>query len=196
MTFTADDMDFLKSLMATCSSTNIYDRLQRIRIGIWQMEVLAQKYQPLLANDQAINDFEAGVDGRTDCVDNTSNTSNYLHILRDIGELDGWTISSPQVRKPLDVTAVHWTPVVIDTKSGDHWSVDSWFRPNGHLPMVMPMKSWLDEKKGWEPPFDHLNTVPESILDLCVPQQPDLPEVSKSEVEEEGEVEEEVEGEE
>jgi hypothetical protein len=131
------------------------------------MELLAQKHQPLLDNDLAINDFEADLDGRTDCVDNTSNTNTYLHILRDIGELTGWTLSSPEVRRALDVTAVHWTAVITDKKSGAPWSIDSWFRPNGHLPMVMPLNSWIDEKKGWEPPFDHMNAVPESILDLC-----------------------------
>jgi hypothetical protein len=178
MTFTANDMDRLKSFMATCSNTKMYDRLQRVRIGIWEMERLAQKYQPLLANDKAINDFEENVEGRTDCVDNSSNTTTYLQILRDIGELTGWELSSPKVRNSLDVTAVHWTAVITDKKSGVPWSIDSWFRPNGHLPMVMPLQSWSDEKKGWEPPFKDMNPVPYSILDLCNPQSPGLPEVS------------------
>ena len=66
--------------------TDCPGRLQRVRIGIWQMELLAQKRQPLLANDLAINDFDAAVEGRMDCVDNSSNTTTYFHILRDIGE--------------------------------------------------------------------------------------------------------------
>jgi hypothetical protein len=86
-------MALLKRHMALCPGTSLHDRLQHVRIGIWQMELLAQKYQPLLANDLAINDFEAEVEGRLDCIDNTSNTTTYLHILRDIGELVGWTVS-------------------------------------------------------------------------------------------------------
>ncbi|WP_373509209.1 hypothetical protein [Thiocapsa sp.] len=167
VTFTATDMDLLKRHMAVCPGTSLDDRLQRVRIGIWQMELLAQKYQPLLANDLAINVFEAGVEGRMDCVDNASNTTTYLHILRDIRELDGWTISSPKVRGRFDITAVHWTAVIIDIKSGLPWSVDSWYRPNGHLPMVMPLPSWSDEKKAWEAPFERLNATPRSIDDLC-----------------------------
>jgi hypothetical protein len=167
MTFTATDMARLKRHMAVCPGTSLHDRLQQVRIGIWQMELLAQKHQPLLANDLAINKFEGEVEGRMDCVDNASNTTNYLHILRDIGELAGWTISSPKVRSLFDITAVHWTAVIIDTESGLPWSVDSWYRPNGHLPMVMPLPSWIDKKQAWKPPFARLNSTPHSIDKLC-----------------------------
>ncbi|MBK1716984.1 hypothetical protein CKO27_04825 [Thiocystis violacea] len=167
MTFTSKDMAILKRHLALCPGTSLHDRLQHVRIGIWQMELLAQTYQPLLANDLAINDSEAGVEGRMDCVDNASNTTTYLHILRDIGELAGWTVSSPKARNFFDITAVHWTAVIIDTESGLPWSVDSWYRPNGHLPMVMPLPSWSDDKKGWEPPFERLNATPRSIDELC-----------------------------
>jgi hypothetical protein len=167
MTFTPNDMALLKRPMALCPGASLHDRLQHVRIGIWQMELMAQKYQPLLANDLAINDFDAEVEGRMDCVDKTSNTTTYLHILRDIGELAGWTVSSPKVRSPLDITSVHWTAVIIDTESGLPWSIDSWFRPNGHLPLVMPLPSWIAEKKAWEPPFETINSAPHSIHELC-----------------------------
>ena len=167
MTFTHDDVALLKRSLASCSGESLRDRLQRVRIGVWQMELLAQKYQPLLGNDLAINDFETGLDGRMDCVDNSSNTTTYLSILRDIGELNGWTVSTPRVRNRVSLTAVHWTAVIVDTESGTPWSVDSWYRPNGHLPMVMPLQSWMEEKKGWEPPFKDLNPTPLFTHELC-----------------------------
>lgn len=170
LTFTPNDMALLKKHMARCPGTGLHERLQRIRIGIWQMELLAQKYQPLLTNDRAINDFEADLDGRMDCIDNATNTTTYLHILRDIRELTGWTVSSPKVRCFFDITAVHWTAVIIDTETGLPWSVDSWYRPNGHLPMVMPLTNWIDKKKAWEPPFERLNPTPHSIDALCRPE--------------------------
>jgi hypothetical protein len=169
LTFTPNDMAQLKKHMARCPGTGLHDRLQRVRIGIWQMELLAQKYQPLLANDLAINDFEANVDGRMDCIDNAGNTTTYLHILRDLRELSGWTVAPPKVRRLFDITAVHWTAVIIDTDTGRPWSVDSWYRPNGHLPMVMPLSSWMDKKNAWEPPFERLNATPRSIDGLCRP---------------------------
>ena len=167
ITFTPDDIALLKRQMAVCPGTSLHDRLQHVRIGIWQMELLAQKYQPLLANDLPINDYEAAIAGRTDCVDNASNSTTYLHILRDLGELAGWKVSSPRVRSRFDLTAVHWTAVIIDMETGLFWSVDSWYRPNGHLPMVMPLRSWINKKKGWEPPFQDINAVPHSIEELC-----------------------------
>jgi hypothetical protein len=165
--FTSDDMALVKERMATCSGTSLHDRLQRVRIGVWQMELLAEKYQPLLANDLSINE-DGRADGRTDCVDNSTNTTTYLSILRDAGGLKGWTVSRPKVRKRFDINAVHWTAVVVDNESGTPWSIDSWFRPNGHLPMVMPLRSWRREKKGWEPPLKRLNPTPRSIHDLCL----------------------------
>lgn len=174
VTFTPKDMALLKMQLALCPGTSLHDRLQHVRIGIWQMELLAQMYQPLLANDLAINDSEAEVKGRMDCIDNASNTTTYLHILRDIRELAGWTVSSPKVRSLFDLTAVHWTAVILDTESGLPWSVDSWFRPNGHLPLVMPLSSWSARKKAWEPPFARLNPTPHSIDALCHTPPPGL----------------------
>ncbi|OOZ35400.1 hypothetical protein BOW51_11335 [Solemya velesiana gill symbiont] len=172
VTFTADDIALVKKRMAICSGSNIYERLQRVRIGIWQMERLAEKYQPLLANDLSINDFEEDVEGRTDCIDNSSNTTTYLHILRDTGELPGWMISKPKMRLPWIITEVHWTAVITDTESRLPWSIDSWYRPNGHLPMVIPLQNWINEENAWEPPFEHINQIPHSAYELCDTQRP------------------------
>lgn len=166
LTFTADDMARVKEQLALCSGNKLYDRLQRLRIGIWQMETLARKYQPLLANDRGINDSEYGVEGRTDCIDNTTNTTTFLHILHDLQEIPGWSVPPPRIRNRFN-SEVHWTAVVIDTNSGNPWSVDSWYRPNGHLPMVMPLPDWTREKLGWEPPLDRLNPTPQFSYEIC-----------------------------
>lgn len=172
LTFSPEDMAGLKRQMQTCSGDSLHNRLQTVRIGIWQMEVLAQKYQPLLANDRAINDFEAGIPGRMDCIDNTSNTTTYLNILKDLGALSGWRIEAPRIRNRFDITGIHWTAVIADTATGDLWSLDSWYRPNGHLPMVMPLESWMRGEKAWEPPYARLNATPHAIDDLCTQGTP------------------------
>jgi hypothetical protein len=168
MTFTSSDMALVKAQMAVCPGDNLHNRLQRVRIGIWQMELLAQKYQPLLANDLAINDFEEGVEGRTDCVDNASNTTTFLHILDDMEELAGWSVLPPRIRSRFDYTQVHWTAAIVDMKSRGSWSVDSWYRPHGHLPMVMPLSAWVHKKLGWDPPFNRDNSTPHFSHELCV----------------------------
>jgi hypothetical protein len=169
LTFSAEDMANVKRQMAQCTDGTLSDRLQRIRIGIWQMELLAQKYLPVLANDRELNEQDKNVDGRTDCVDNASNTTTFLHIFRDIAELRGWSVESPRVRDLLRFTDVHWTAVVLDRHSQQRWSVDSWFRPHGHLPFVMPLSDWTAAKKGWEPPFDRFNPYPRYSNELCPP---------------------------
>src|SRR3989304_5182890 len=108
LTFSAADMEKVKGQLAHCPGPDLYDRLQRVRIAVWQMGVLAQKYQPLLANDREVNDREYGVNGRLDCVDHASNITNYLAILAELGQLPSWRVESPGVRRPLDFNAVHW----------------------------------------------------------------------------------------
>jgi len=165
--FTADEMAQVIAQMEQCSGTSQHDRLQRIRIGIWQMEMLAKKHQPLLANDRGGNELDSELAGRTDCIDNTSNTRTFLRILQDLAALPGWSVAEPRSRNRLPLDNVHWTAVVKDEQSGDYWTVDSWYRPHGHLPFVLPLADWLDEKKGWEDPFTALNPYPRWINELC-----------------------------
>jgi len=168
LTFSAADMEKVKGQLAYCPGSILYDRLQRVRIAVWQMETLAQKYAPLLANDREVNDREYGVDGRLDCVDEASNTTTYLAILTDLGQLPSWRVEKPSVRNPLDFNSVHWTAVLKDQVTGKKWAVDSWFRPNGHLPIVLPLKNWRDETKGWVPPYDTLNPNPRVSNEFCL----------------------------
>jgi hypothetical protein len=165
--FTQRDMASVREQMAMCSRNTTHERLQRIRIGIWQMETLAEKHLPVLANDEGENEKDRGLTGRTDCVDNSTNTRTYLHILMDLGEVDGWSMASPEIRNRFDVNTVHWTAVIRDETDGQPWSIDSWFRPNGHLPFVMPLSGWKQEHPGWQPPFDRHNPYPQYSHELC-----------------------------
>ena len=167
MTFSIEDLGRVKGQLAFCSGYELYDRIQRIRIAVWQMEKLAQKYEPLLANDREVNDREYGVEGRMDCVDNSTNTTTYLKILEDLGQLPSWQVEKPRIRKFYDFNSVHWAAVVKDTVTGEEWAVDSWYRPNGHLPYMLPLDSWKDEMRGWLPPFDKLNPYPSASNEFC-----------------------------
>jgi hypothetical protein len=166
LTFTAADMAKVAQQMSLCPRDGLYDRLQRLRIGIWQMEVLAEKYQPLLANDEGVNDRDSALRGRMDCVDSASNTTTYLHVLYDLGLLPGWSLQQPKVRHRFSLL-VHWTAVVVDSRAADSWSVDSWMRPNGHLPLVMPLREWTSDKVPWKPPFAEWNPTTHYSNQLC-----------------------------
>lgn len=166
LAFSAADMREVAQQMALCPGPELQHRLQRLRIGIWQMETLAQKYQPLLGNDEAINTRDQDRDGRMDCIDNASNTTTYLNVLQDLGLIPGWSAASPQVRSPLS-SAVHWTAVAVDRERAQPWAVDAWFRPNGHLPFVLPLRAWKNDAIAWEAPFAKRNPYPRYTNQLC-----------------------------
>jgi hypothetical protein len=166
ITMTAADMAEVSKQMALCPGNSLHDRLQRLRIGIWQMEVLAEKYQPLFANDEAVNDRDQTLNGRMDCVDNASNTTSYLNVLHELGLLPGWSMEEPRIRHRFS-ELVHWTAVVTDSRDAGSWSVDAWLRPNGHLPFVMPLKDWKSDRTPWDPPFAALNPVPRYSSQIC-----------------------------
>ncbi|RME32408.1 MAG: hypothetical protein D6786_10680 [Gammaproteobacteria bacterium] len=165
--FTADEVAQVTSLLELCPSPDLRSRLQRLRIAVWQMERLAGLHEPLLANDREVNDRDIALDGHTDCVDNATNTTTYLSILKDLGKLPGWRVGEPRVRDPLDFNQVHWTAMVVDEQTGAEWSVDSWFRPNGHLPFVLPLRAWKEGARGWAPPYASLNPYPRYRELLC-----------------------------
>ncbi len=156
--FTASELAEVATQMRACPGDGLYERLQRLRIGIWRMELLAKHYVPVLGNDLAVNDQDSELEGRTDCVDNATNTSTYLAILRDLGAMPGWKVGKPRVRDGLTID-VHWTATVIDEASGDQWAVDSWFRPQGHLPFVSPVSDWARGHKPWESPPGSLQSL-------------------------------------
>ena len=170
VTFTAAQMDQVVRQMQLCPSGDLHERLQRVRIGIWQMEQLAQKHQPLLANDKGINHHDQDRAGRMDCIDNASNTTTYLKVLRDLGWLPGWSIAEPKVRDQFWFS-VHWSAAIVDARSTRPspapWVVDSWFRGNGNLPFVMPLADWERGKIPWEQPFAVSNPYPQYIHQLC-----------------------------
>ena len=167
VTFTADDMAKVKGQLSFCTGNDLFERIQRVRIAVWQMEKLAQKYEPLLLNDREVNDREFGIEGRMDCVDNSTNTTTYLKILEDMGQLPLWRVEKPSIRKFYDFNSVHWAAVVKDIPTGEDWAVDAWFRPNGHLPYVLPLDSWKKEIRGWLPPYDKLNPNPRASNEFC-----------------------------
>ena len=104
----------------------------------------------MLANDKEINDGDEYLNGSIDCVDNTT---NFLSIHEALDLLPEWSVGTPEVRNRIDNGLAHWTTVMIDDQSGEPWSIDSWFRPHGHLPYVMPRVSWAENKKGREAPY-------------------------------------------
>lgn len=85
-----------------------------------------------------------------DCVDESTNTTVYLMMLRDRGLIKYHTLSAPDTRFPL-INGGRWphkTAVIRDIQTHERYAVDSWFHDNGYPAEVISMNSW---KKGWKP---------------------------------------------
>ena len=129
-----------------CGAGSAGLELQMIRVAIKYLETKAGEQLPI-GNDLSGNHRDRHIEGRADCVDNATNTNNYLHFLRDQGYLKYWR--SPQDR-PIEKTCVlcPWVPqhfaAAISPEGRDEirYVVDSWLLDNGALPFVGPIETW------------------------------------------------------
>ena len=86
----------------------------------------------------------AGQRGQQDCVDEATNTTGYLVMLKKHGLLKFHSVKQPSGRGFfLDGRWQHFAAVVEDTGSGEAWAVDSWPKDNGKPPVILPLKTWL-----------------------------------------------------
>lgn len=91
--------------------------------------------------------------GQLDCVDESTNTTVYLLLLKEKGLIRLHNVEQPQVRYPLLSGRgwMHQTAVVTERKTGAQFAIDSWYEDNGIPPYVVPLAEW---KEGWHPrPF-------------------------------------------
>jgi len=83
--------------------------------------------------------------GKTDCLDESQNTTVFLRLLREREVLKHHRVMNKALRSPLNLD-IHWTAVVQDIASEERWVIDSWYNANGEQPIVQPLKDWLKKK--------------------------------------------------
>lgn len=88
--------------------------------------------------------------GQLDCVDESTNTTVYLLLLKEKGLIHFHEIGQPEVRYPILSGRgwMHQTAVITDTKTRERFAVDSWFEDNGHPAYIVPLEIW---RNGWHP---------------------------------------------
>ena len=90
-------------------------------------------------------------EGQLDCVDESTNTTIYMDLLRQRGHLKFHDIQQPQIRTPFTGGGgrwVHQTAIIQERESGVKYAVDSWFEHNGAPPHIVPLSDW---QNGWRP---------------------------------------------
>lgn len=117
-----------------------------LALSIGLFEISAGLQTPTWA-DKGGNADDDGVDGRMDCIDESTNTNNYLLLLEGKGWLRYHRVLTPVMRAPIWVND-HWAARIVETRSGQEFAVDSWFFDNGRPAFVAPQEEW---RKGAKP---------------------------------------------
>lgn len=86
----------------------------------------------------------SGQPGQLDCIDESRNTTGYLHVLSEHGLLHWHEVGERRKRAPW-LFDQHWTAVLVDRGDGARWAIDSWHLDNGLRPHVQALDAWLDE---------------------------------------------------
>ena len=80
-----------------------------------------------------------------DCIDESTNTFQYLSALEDL-KLLKWHRVEPKKRRTRWLLFDHWTAVISEYTSGKKFAVDSWHRDNGEPPYIQLLKNWQVNK--------------------------------------------------
>jgi len=118
--------------------------VERIRIAraIAKMEQLAGKYTPIY-RDIGLNLGDNAVfPGQLDCIDESINTTTFLHVLERGGLFKHHKVIKRAYRRA--IFDQHWTGQIEVLASGDRYVIDTWFYANGEMPVVQPTEDWLD----------------------------------------------------
>lgn len=91
-------------------------------------------------------------EGRTDCVDESTNTTHYVHMMIQDKLVRFHRITDKAYR-----FFPHWTAVIEEKATGQKYAVDSWFYDNAVPPVIYPLEVWLagqtTQKGDYTPPL-------------------------------------------
>lgn len=118
---------------------------KQIAEAVGTMEALVGLYTPT-HNDLAFglpkDDSTNRPTGQLDCIDEAVNTTTYMHLFEKSGFLKHHTVIEQSYRRSLFIQ--HWAGQLEEQATGKHWSVDSWFYPNGYPPIIQQTSDWKD----------------------------------------------------
>ena len=134
--FSEAQWDEIRALFAARMSS--FEEKQAIRRAVATMErfsgEIAGTYRDVGGNitDEYI--------GQHDCIDESTNTFQYLVALEQLGLLERHRVALKQYR--MVWLGEHWTAAISEIDTGEAFAVDSWYRDNGELPFIQPLADW------------------------------------------------------
>ena len=80
-----------------------------------------------------------------DCIDESTNTFQYLLALEELKLLKWHRVDQKQRR--IIWLATHWTATITEIDTNASFAVDSWYRDNGEMPYIQPLADWLHKRE-------------------------------------------------
>jgi hypothetical protein len=86
-----------------------------------------------------------------DCIDESTNTTSFLTVLQSNNLLRYHIVQGPLgednmlygtlIGRPVKYWP-HYTAIILETKTGQRWAVDSWIGDNGENPSITKLEDW------------------------------------------------------
>lgn len=145
VTLSAEQWQSIRAVFALPGDTPAEERRQiGTAIALFEATVGAMTGT---ASDKGGNWKGYGVPGQMDCIDESTNTTVYLRMLKKHGLLRWHRVVDRATRWSL-FSWPHTTAVIEEGASHRRWAVDSWFLDNGEPPFVLQLEIW---RGGWKP---------------------------------------------
>ena len=128
----------IKALFVPSSVDSAAEK-QAIRRAIATMERISGELSGTF-RDKAGNYPGSDIIRQMDCIDESTNTFQYLSALEELNLLKWHRVDTKQRRIVWFFT--HWTATITEIGSGERFVVDSWYRDNGELPYIQSLADW------------------------------------------------------
>ena len=112
---------------------------QKIRQAIALMENIAGLIVGT-SQDKGGNYSGQDLPFQQDCIDESTNTYQYLQALQNKNLLHWHQIDEKKRR--IVWFATHWTASIREQQTNKHFAVDSWYRDNGEPPYIQQLNNW------------------------------------------------------
>ena len=140
--YSARDWDEIRALFTPASVDSDAEK-QAIRKAVATMERISGELSGTF-RDKGGNYPGYDVTRQMDCIDESTNTFQYLTALEELKLLKWLRVDYKQRR--IVWFATHWTATITEIDSGERFVVDSWYRDNGELPYIQPLADWQGKR--------------------------------------------------
>ena len=136
--FNEQQWDEIKALFANGIVDSVTEK-QAIRRAVAMMERMSGE-QTDTHLDRGGNYPGSDIPGQMDCIDESTNTFQYLSALEQLELLKWHRVDIKQRR--IVWFATHWTASIREIDSNQLFAVDSWYQDNGEMPYIQPLDDW------------------------------------------------------